>query len=163
KRNGFERHVRVARIRLRREVDGGVVHIVLDPLAENIGPFEQFFSAKLDIGADVNAAGRNALIESRPVGAGVIDLKVLTQSGHADIAGLSAPLEIPADIRETEAGIDVLSFNKAAEDSEILAGSGPLQRESEIQIVAVQGHPADLDVAEKHHSGRAPELQSIGG
>src|SRR4030095_856821 len=93
---------------------------------------------------------------------GVGPADVPDESGELKVAPLSAPLEVRRQVggREMRLDVRVLQLDSVGVTAPVGARAPPLQSDEQL-VVALDRHPADLDVAERRGPAGSPELDRV--
>ncbi len=91
----------------------------------------------------------------------VVPLHVADDAGELDVAPGAADAILGRQVGQREAAHDVLKFDAIGVVALVGAGARALDRDGHARV-ALDRHPAELDVAEEHHARRAPVLERVG-
>ena len=108
----------------------------------------------------MEAPARRAAREVVLVRVHVVPLDRAEDAGHLDVAPLALRLVVRGEVGKRRPDLDALERDVVGVVAAVGARAGPLERDEEF-VVPLHRHPADLNVAEERHAGRAPVLDRV--
>ena len=152
----------VLRVLLDADVDGRIVHRVLDAGTHDERPANDIVLTGLEVGRKIEAPAGGAARQVEFVVEVVVPIDLAQLAGDARVAPVVDRLVGGREVRNREAGGDVLQLDTIGVDALVAAGAGALEREHQVAVLVRDRRPADLDVAVPRQAGRPPVLERVG-
>src|SRR5690348_4275323 len=155
--NGLDR---VAEIVFHADVDGCVVHVVLNgPAVDDLESANVIFGeVEVRTNVDAPAVGDPAKVEW--VGCGIDPGDLSPDTAHLNVTPFSSEASVEADVGPLELRNYASEFDAAGINAFICAGAGALKGDHDI-AVTLNRNPANLHVTEEDHSVRPPIFDRV--